>query len=795
MSTPTSSNDREREAAGTAHAETDAQRTRLEAAVSAMIVRRTTNLVVVTDADRRIEWVNEAFEQITGWSLDEVKGGKPGRYLQTKDTDPATVTYLREKLDAGESTQAEVLNRSRAGRDYWVLLDIQAVRGPDGALSGFVSIGTDITESRNQAEALRQSAREAAAARATLEAAVGALRDGFVVYDAEDRLVICNERYRELYPQSAPAIVPGASFESILRYGLERGEYVAARGREEEWLAERLELHRAVDNEIEQPLSDGRWLRVYEQATPEGGRVGLRVDITALKLAEKRALADLSAAMEASQDGIAITAADGSFLYMNRAHMAMFGYSDEREVIGQNWQILYSPEEAVWMREHAIARLLADGRWSGEVTGRKCDGTPVEQDVSLTLKDDGGILCITRDISLRRQEVAERARLRDELELAQRREMTGQIAAGLAHDFNNLLAIISGTASLIEARCEPEGAMAAGAGRILAATDQAAGLVKRLLTFGARSPERRRLDLRHPVAEAAELARAGLRAPLYLELDLPQAPIEAVADQTDILQVVLNLAMNARDAMELGGGRINIALAEATDDDLAGPFALGKPGPGLRHVCLSIADNGAGMTEQTAAQIFHPYFTTKGDKGTGLGLAVVSSIVVRNGGAVRLDTAPGEGTRFRVLWPVDAAEVQSEAEPDERLTGRLDGRVILVVDDQPDVLEVLTAFLEEAGAEVAPSTDPADVLEALHDDPDIWDLLITDYDMLQMNGAELAGQARAVVPGLPVVLVTALAGLVRRHGGADAVLGKPVDRMRLVSAAEAAILRARPKEA
>lgn len=348
------------------------------------IARRTTNLVVVTDAERRIEWVNEAFERTTGWRLDEVKGRRAGSFLQCDETDPETVARLRSALDKGEPVQAEILNRARGGQLYWVALDVQPLHDVSGQLRGFMAVETDVTERRMQAEALQRSADEAALARATLEAAVGALQDGFVLYDANDRLIMCNDRYREIYPRSAAAIVPGASFESILRYGLVRGEYADALGREEEWLQARLSSHRQPSQEIEQRLSDGRWLRIFEKPTPDGGLVGLRIDITALKRAEHRAQADRSAAMEASQDGIAITDADGHYQYMNRAHLRMFGYSNEAEVIGKPWSILYGPEDVARMQATAMPRLFTEGRWTGEITGRARDGQPVDQEVSLT---------------------------------------------------------------------------------------------------------------------------------------------------------------------------------------------------------------------------------------------------------------------------------------------------------------------------------------------------------------------------------------------------------------------------
>lgn len=753
------------------------------------IARRTTNLVVVTDAKRRVEWVNQAFTATTGWTLDAIRGRNPGCVLQCEETDPATVARIRTALDAGLPVQAEVLNRARNGRLYWSAMDIQPLKDSGGVLQGFMAVQTDVTERRRQAEALRQAAEDAARARANLEAAVEALQDGFVLYDAEDRLVLCNCKYREIYPQSAPAIVRGATFESILRYGLKVGEYADAIGREEDWLAERLTRHRAVSAELEQQLADGRWMRIYERATPDGGRVGLWVDITALKQAEQRALADRSAAMEASHDGIAMTDAEGRYIYMNRAHLEMFGLEDDSEVIGRPWTMLFDRAMADWFEDNALTCLQSEGSWSGELTGLAPDGRTVDIEVSLTLKDDGGVLSIARDMRRRRTEAAERERLREELHLAQRREVVGQMAAGLAHDFNNFLAAISGSASLIAANAAPGSAEAAGAGRIEAASEQAAALVRRLLSLGARPSERRRLDMRGPLTEAASLLRAAIKAPVWLDLSLPEMPVEVTADPSDILQVVLNLCVNARDALEGAAGTITLALSDAEATDLAGPFVIGGVEAGRRYVALRVEDTGPGIPPELQHEIFAPYVTTKGDKGTGLGLSIVGSVVAANDGAVRMRSAPGQGASFTILWPVELSQSPAPVAQAGPLSGRLDGRRILLVDDQPEVLEVLTAFLEAAGAEVAPSTEPEDIVSAVIADPDAWDLVVTDYDMPGMTGDALAEAVREGAPGLPVILVTALAGLSGRRGaGFVAVLGKPVDRNALVHAAESAIL-------
>lgn len=757
------------------------------------IARRTTNLVVVTDAARRIEWVNDAFERTTGWRLDEVRGRNAASFLQCDQTDPDTVALLRTALDKGEAVQAEILNRSRTGRHYWVSLDVQPLRDISGQLQGFMAVESDVTERRLQADSLRLAAQDAANARATLEAAVNALPDGFVLFDQNECLVTVNHRYREMFPENAALMQPGVTFETLLRHSLASGQ-LGQEPAQDEWFANRLRQFRQASGTSETQLPDGRWVQESDHATPDGGRVGLRFDITALKLAEQRALADRSAAMEASQDGIAITDAEGRFLYMNRAHQAMFGFATEAEVIGKPWSSVYGPYEAKWIQGNAMPALFANGRWTGELTGRTTAGQPVDQDVALTLNKDGGILWITRDISTRRREAAERERLREELHLAQRREVVGQLAAGLAHDFNNLLATIAGSASLIETAADPGSVIAIGANRIEAATAQAAGLVKRLLAMGARPADRQTLDLRQPVRDATELARASLKSPHRLSLFLPPDPINATVDPTDILQVVLNLIINARDAMGQQAGDIAVKLAEASTADLSGPFAAGKLDITCRHVCLSITDTGPGMDPDLAASVFKPYVSTKGDKGTGLGLAIVASVVTANGGAVCLETAPGLGTRFAILWPVTDQTHATAPAPVTGITGRLDGRTILVVDDQKNVLDVLTAMLEAAGAEVAPSTEPADILAAVEGDPTAWDLVITDYDMPGMNGSELALAVNAHAPQVPVILVTALAGIAGRAGaGFDTVLAKPVDRAALVMAAETAILRTKPK--
>ncbi len=250
------------------------------------VAERTTNSVVITDAERRIIWVNPAFTRRTGFSLEEIRGRRPRETYISLGSDLEALRRVGEAVEAGRGMKYEMQWRDKEGRDLWVETDLQSFVDDEGVHAGFIAISTDITERKVYEAQVEAARREAQTARERLTLAIETLPDGFALFGGDDRLVLCNRRYREIYAKSADAMVPGASFEHILRVGLARGQYADALGREEEWLAERLAAHRRRDLSVEQKLADGRWLRIVERETPEGGYVGLRIDITELKRQE-----------------------------------------------------------------------------------------------------------------------------------------------------------------------------------------------------------------------------------------------------------------------------------------------------------------------------------------------------------------------------------------------------------------------------------------------------------------------------------------------------------------------------
>lgn len=246
-----------------------------------MVAAQTDNAVIITNDDGRIEWVNEGFERITGYALDEVVGRRPGTVLQGDGTDPAVVDDIRRRLALGEGFNAELLNYHKDGTPYWVEISCQAIQEPSGEKK-FIAIESDVTLRREALDRARQAEQ-------TLITAIESIEDAFVLYDADDRLVLANARYKEFYPLSADLLEPGMRFEDIIRIGAERGQYADAIGRIDAWVAERMAAHRSGNQQIEQRLNDGRWLRISERKTPDGGTVGFRVDITALKTAQQAA--------------------------------------------------------------------------------------------------------------------------------------------------------------------------------------------------------------------------------------------------------------------------------------------------------------------------------------------------------------------------------------------------------------------------------------------------------------------------------------------------------------------------
>jgi PAS domain S-box-containing protein len=633
--------------------------------------------------------------------------------------------------------------------------------------------------------------------------------DAFVCADAHSRIILWNRAAEAMFGWSAAEAL-GQSLDLIIPQVHRQGHHAGvarlrARG-PSKLVGQTVEVPALAKDGREFPieLSLAMWSEDGSDSGAPDGFAAIIRDITGRKQAEaervatEARLARQVAAIEASDDGIALTDAEGRFIFMNHAHAAMFGYPDAASLIGQQWSVLYTPDEARRINDEAMPVLFAVGQWRGETQGLKADSSPLEQEIALSLAPDGGIVCVTRDVGDRRGMEREKARLREQLMLAQRQEVVGQLASGIAHDFNNLIAAISGTAELL--RHIEDNRVRHHALRIQTAATTAAGLVEKLLTLGRRVPHPKLVDLRGMLRNVRDLVAPSLTDPLHrIELAMQSDPIMLLTDDTELNQVLLNLVLNARDSLRLGEpGWIKLEVKIGPLDPPAGQLAIGSL-PTVPAVMIRVSDTGCGINPHEVSQIFEPFFTRKGEAGTGLGLAVVAGIIASNGGALAIESWPGAGTIFELYWPMQA----QAGDPDGGQTewgldaAGLAGKTVLVVDDSPTVVETLVAMLEDAGAEVGPCIYSRDAVAAIKDDPQAWDLVITDYDMPGMNGADLARAARRVRPDLPILLLTALPRIHKLHqkqvGLFDGVLGKPASTAQLAAAAGAALMAARER--
>jgi signal transduction histidine kinase len=372
-------------------------------------------------------------------------------------------------------------------------------------------------------------------------------------------------------------------------------------------------------------------------------------------------------------------------------------------------------------------------------------------------------------------QIEERERMEMTLRQMQRLEAVGQLTSGVAHDFNNLLTVVLGNISFLERQFAEhgiDGKMSQRLGYMRAAAERGAKLTDHLLSFSRRQRlEPKVLDLSGSVSGMRDLLQSTLGGTVHIETRLAPHLWPALVDPTQLELAVLNLAINARDAIG-GDGIIEVCTANVT---LGYPDAPEEPSAG-EYVEICVRDNGSGMSPEVRAKVFEPFFTTKEiGKGSGLGLSQVLGFAKQSGGGVCINSRPGEGTSVHIFLPrAQSAAVAGEAAPRPAVTTDATGARILLVDDDNAVRDVTAALLRDLGYQVKGAGSGAKALELLKDSASGFDLIVIDFAMPGMNGAELARQVRKMHPALPVLFVTGFAERTALAGEPDAhIISKP----------------------
>ncbi len=488
-----------------------------------------------------------------------------------------------------------------------------------------------------------------------------------------------------------------------------------------------------------------------------------------------------------SRDLFAVGASDGRLLAVNPAWWRITGI-EERDLLAGDLEQLSHPDDRAAIR--AMLAALAQGEPVERLEVRLWRRNGAWLWVSWTAVAEGEVFyAVGRDITAEKlaaaelaranaslkAEIVEREAIEQTLRQMQRLEAIGQLTSGVAHDFNNLLTVILGNVAFLEIdmpKDADERRVRRRIGHIRAAAERGARLTAQLLAFSRRQRlEPRPVDLNETVLGLRELLQSTMGGAIRIEAVLGPDLWPAMVDPTQIEMIILNLAINARDAMEVGGG----LTVETRNVCLGAPSRPEEPSAG-DYVALIVSDTGCGMTDDILAKAFEPFFTTKGPgRGSGLGLAQVHGFAKQSGGGVRIETRPGEGTSVEVYLPRapagQAAIVASKVFAAESEAAGPEARILLV-DDDSAVREVTSTILEGLGYVVIEAGSGGAALEIL--EAQRVDLLLADYAMPGMNGMETALAALQIAPDLPVLFVTGYADLAAlREVGEHRIVQKP----------------------
>lgn len=493
---------------------------------------------------------------------------------------------------------------------------------------------------------------------------------------------------------------------------------------------------------------------------PVTGRSLLRVSIMDIRerLESRRTLARLQLAIDSSLSGVALADPDGTLRYVNRAFLELWGYRTKDDVIGRSalefWQ---EPASAALV----VQALAEQGHWSGDLRARRLDGelrimTVNASSIRTGDGEDLGMLASFIDVT-------ESRHLQEVLTQSQKLESVGRLAGGVAHDFNNLLTVIKASLDLAYSEL-PEDSMArADLQEVARATDSAARLTQQLLAFSRKQTVApTTLNLNNVVQRVSAMLQRLLGEDISLRTSTAHDLGNVLFDAGQAEQVLVNLAVNARDAMPMGGTLTIETRNVDRHEAMARSHPTAQP---IDYVLLTVTDTGQGMSDEVLAHAFEPFYTTKQPgKGTGLGLAVIHGVVTQNGGRIDVSSTEGQGTTFRIYLPrIESQAAESLVEQTRPLPCG-DERILLVEDDL-GVRNLITRLLAQQGYRVHAFGDGESALKWLAQESERIDLLLTDVIMPGMNGKQLAEAVCAIRPGTPVLFASGYtANVIEPHG-------------------------------
>jgi len=738
-------------------------------------------------------YVSPQIERILGFSPEEWTSD-PGRWRkQVHPDDLAKILSTEQQLaHEGDHYGIEYRMFARDGHEVWVRDEATYVRERETNSLVMRGLLIDITDRKQAEEELREIEEQ-------LQRILRTAPVILFVIDASGIFTLsAGSGLKELGLK--PGEVVGRSVFDLYRDNPMILDHVRRALSGEEFIA--------ID---ELPAADKvfqtRWAPATDRAGHHAGVIGVATDITgirkseeALRRSDERYRIFLAQSSEgifrveyiplvpvsaSASEQLTLSLANGQIAECNDAFAKMYGFSSAKEMLGKRLGQLPCADEFV--RE-----FIANGyRISGlqTVRSREHGGPAVFQITMVGIVEDGQLArtwAIQRDVS-------ERVRLEEQLRSIQQLEAIGRLAGGVAHDFNNILGVILGHAQLVQEEAAVSEHTKAGLGHIRRAAERAASLTQQLLAFSRKQVlQPKVLDLNEIVIEMQKMFSRVIGEDITLVTHLHPSLAGVKADQSQLEQVLMNLALNARDAMPQGG-RLKM---ETSNVELDEAFVSENPGtaPG-RYVLLKVIDTGHGMTPETLEHLFEPFFTTKGaGKGTGLGLATVHGVVKQSGGHILVRSEVGKGSCFEVYLPAETGPAAARIEGQVTGYATRGSETVLIVEDQPDLREITRILLDAYGYHVLEAGNAAEALRLVTEPGTTIDLVLTDVIMPGLSGRQLVEQVQSTHPAMKVIYMTGYTDdMVFHHNVLEPgveLLQKPFTREELVRKVRSVLDRA-----
>ncbi len=721
------------------------------------LIEHANSVILRLDTRGNITFFNRFARECFGFSENEIRGKNVvGTLLPENEASGGGMRDLIRDIGSRPEryTNREYESIRKDGQPVWIAWSSKALFDRQGEISEILCIGTDITQ-RKAAEAERDEYEK------LLSSSLEAVDSMLMVIDKDLRIVWCNWKDHDWITEEERSKHPYC-FQVMKNRKAPKEDCPALKtfaDGQHRWFEERQPVDGSFKEISVAPIFDdrGRVKYVLENVR----------DVTERKSAVK-ILRLQSQTLNQIEDRITVTDLDGYITYVNDAECRMFGKPRE-ELIGQHITCFGEDPATGASQQEILQSTLRDGSWRGEVTNFREDGTPVILDCrTLIVRDDAGNpvgLCgISTDITDRKREEAEKSRLEAQLNQAQKLESIGRLAGGAAHDLNNLLSPVLGYSDIILAEMETDHPFRESIQQIREAGRRARDLVSQLLAFSRRqSLEFRPIDLNELLQEFENLIRRTIRENITINMELEPSLPPLKGDAGQLEQVILNLAINAQDAM-VDGGALSIETAqvefapaqEETQESI-------MPGSYIR---LKIQDTGCGMDADTLEHLFEPFFTTKSpEQGTGLGLASVYGIVKQHGGTICVESEPGRGTAFDIYLPAAQRKTSVKSRPTEERHTLEGSETILLVEDNAQMRELAHLMLERRGYNVLSAEDGPAALALLQTKDTAVHLLVTDVIMPEMNGKDLYNRTVRHQPELKVLYISGYSEDVIAHLG------------------------------